>query len=225
MRFLSILIFGFLLVGCKKDPKPPEVVSLVAPAKNEECTPIASVSGNRNVVQFTWQASANTDSYEVQVTNLTTNNQVARVTTSDVTTAITLDQATPFSWRVVSGNNEVSETATSETWFFYNPGSLTTYAPFPAEIIAPLSGAQVVGDSNDEVTLQWSGADVDNDIEGYDIYFSIETPPQTLIASPIAGTTNLKVSVSENTIYYWRVVTKDREGNTSDSGILSFKVL
>ena len=129
-------------------------------------------------------------------------------------------------FRKISKNSEVDETAASETWFFYNPGSLTTFAPFPAEILQPLPGGRVFMDDNNEVILEWSGADLDGDIEGYDLYFSLETPPQTLLASPTAGTTSQKVSVSgSNTFYYWRVITKDREGNTSDSGILSFKVL
>ncbi|NHF60639.1 hypothetical protein FK220_014885 [Flavobacteriaceae bacterium TP-CH-4] len=223
-KILTILILGMLLVACKKDPKPPSAVSLVAPAKNNECNPIESVSGNKSVVAFRWQAGANAESYELRVTNLITNTTQTK-TTSALSETLTLDQGAPFSWTVISKNSEVAETAVSETWFFYNPGSLTTFAPFPAEILQPLPGGRVFMDTDNEVTLEWSGADLDGDIEGYDLYFSLETPPQTLLASPTAGTTSQKVSVSGNTFYYWRVITKDREGNTSDSGILSFKVL
>jgi hypothetical protein len=95
--------------------------------------------------------------------------------------------------------------------------------PFPAEIIAPISGSYVFKDINNEVTLKWSGADADNDIESYEIYFSTENPPEILTATTNANTTEQKVNVVSQTVYYWRVITRDNEGNTSDTGVLDFR--
>ena len=36
-------------------------------------------------------------------------------------------------------------------------------------------------------------------------------------------TTSIDVSVENNTIYYWKVVATDAEGNQSDSGVYSFR--
>jgi hypothetical protein len=66
---------------------------------------------------------------------------------------------------------------------------------------------------------------LDNDIENFEIYLSTENPPLDLEATLAANVTELKVTVSSNTVYYWNVVTKDREGNATSSGIYSFKVL
>ncbi len=224
MRFLKILAMAILVIGCKKDPEPPRAVSLVSPAKNAECNPIQSLAGNKSVVEFSWQAGANSSSYELRVTNLNTN-ETQTATSSGLSETLTLDNAAPFSWSVVSKNNDVAETATSETWFFFNPGSLTSFAPFPAEIVQPLPGSQVFKDSNDEVLLEWEGADLDNDIQEYVVYFGAENPPAVLISEPSSIPTSKKVSVSSNTTYYWRVVTTDREGNASDTQVISFKVL
>jgi len=113
--------------------------------------------------------------------------------------------------------------ASSASWNFYNSGYQTTYAPFPAEIQAPEMGATVFKDGNDEVELSWTGADVDNDIDGYEVYFSTENPPETLIFSPGPNASIQNVTVAENIVYYWRIVTIDEEGNTSDSGVFEFR--
>ncbi|NNL01905.1 MAG: hypothetical protein HKP39_06485, partial [Eudoraea sp.] len=86
-------------------------------------------------------------------------------------------------------------------------------------------GASVVSDINSEIELEWSGADVDNDIVGYEIFLDTVSPPQVLLASPAATVSSIKVNTIPNTVYYWKVITRDVEGNTSDSGIYSFRAL
>ncbi|TFG72205.1 MAG: hypothetical protein E4H26_11355 [Flavobacteriales bacterium] len=226
MRYLPLLIIGIFFLGCKKSeaPKAPGKAILVLPAKNTECAVVQGSAGNTNVVQFTWQAVANAEIYELRVTNLNSGTAQTKSTRA-LSETLPLSKGSPFSWSVISKNNLTPETAVSETWFFYNPGTENTYAPFPAEILEPLQGAQVFKDISNEITLIWDGSDLDGDIVGYEVYFSVETPPETLIASPTEGTKRQKVTVSANTVYYWKVITKDSEGNTSDSGIFNFKVL
>ncbi|MBL4939285.1 MAG: hypothetical protein JKY16_03250, partial [Lutibacter sp.] len=112
-------------------------------------------------------------------------------------------------------------TAKSAEWKFYNSGdAVITYAPFPAELIGPVMGSST---SESTVTLEWSGSDVDNDIKEYEVYFGLSNPPITNLDT----TTNQKienVAVSANT-YYWKVVTRDDEGNTSTSEVFQFKVV
>jgi hypothetical protein len=135
-----------------------------------------------------------------------------------------MQKGAPYSWVVITRNAETQDSASSEEWLFYNAGSRTTHPPFPAQPVSPLSGSTVTPDLNNEVGLEWSGADVDIDIEGYDVYLSTETPPIDLASVSPIRSTNLKVTVSASSVYYWRVVTTDSEGNSSDSGIFSFKV-
>ena len=73
--------------------------------------------------------------------------------------------------------------------------------------------------------LAWSGADVENDIESYSVFLSTTTPPETLLITVDSLTQEALVDVVAGTTYYWRVVTTDAEGNTSDSGIFDFRVL
>ncbi len=225
MRILPLLLIGVLLAGCKKKntPKPPEKANLVFPQKNSECTTGQELNATSSQVEFKWQTANNTETYVLRVTNITTGT-AQTISTSDTSAKLPLQKGAPYSWLVISKNSGVIKTVSSETWRFYNSGFQTTYAPFPAEIIEPKSGASAFKDINNDVALQWSGADIDNDIVGFELYFSTETPP-TLIGSPGAGATTKKVAVVANTIYYWKVITKDSEGNTSDSGIFDFKAL
>ena len=226
MRSVLTLLAGVILLSCSKDspPKPPEAALLVFPERNSECITGVDINDQTSQVEFRWQESKFTDSYELTVTNMNTGNTQA-VTTTTLSALRPLDKGALYRWNVRTRNEKTENVATSETWFFYNAGSETTYAPFPAEIVAPASGASVIRDINNEITLEWSGADIDNDLEGFDILLDTANPPTTLVASPSVSLNSITVGVAEDTVYYWKVISRDREGNTSDSGVFSFRVL
>lgn len=224
MKKYLLLFFIFTLVfACKKDsPRPPEAAELAFPEQNTECTTGESINETTSLVEFRWNASKNTDLYEVNATNMD-NNTTETISVQNTSVKLTLEKGALYSWMVTSKNSKVEETAVSETWQFYNAGSRATYPPFPAQIVTPSSGATVIKDMNNEVMLDWNGSDIDNDIIRYDIYFSISNPPEDLVSSQLVNT-NFKVSVVSDTVYYWKIITEDSEGNKSDSGIYEFKV-
>lgn len=223
MRYLSIFLLVVMCFSCKKKdpPKPPESATLVFPQNNSECTTGIDTGLNTNMVEFKWQKALNTDTYVISVTNLNTN-----ITQTESTSALSkkfpLQKGAPYSWFVNSKNASVLQTKASSTWRFYNAGFETSYAPFSAEIITPKFNEVLSKDINNEVSLSWEGSDIDGDIESYELYFSTVTPPDTLI--DIIATTNRNVTVESGAIYYWRVITIDSEGNSSDSGIFNFRV-
>ncbi len=225
MRHKLVFLSVLLIWACKKDdPKPPDAAILEFPLQNSECTTGVDQGETSSRVEFRWQASNHTETYELNATNLNTSSTQS-VTTQTPSAELTLEKGTPYSWQVLSRNSNTQETATSETWQFYNAGTQTTYAPFPATIVSPASGSSVAADSGNEITLQWTGADVDEDISSYEIYLDTANPPVNLVASPGATASQQSVSVVSGTVYYWKVLTKDAEGNSSDSGVYSFRVL
>lgn len=224
MRLLVIILALLCLGGCGKDsPNPPAAAKLLFPEQNSECTTGVDLNETTSRVEFLWQKAADTDTYELRVTHLVTN-VTQTVSTAQLRAELPLQKGAPYSWLVISRNTETQETAISSSWRFYNAGSVQSYAPFPAEIIAPKSGAALFRDINSEVVLEWAGVDLDNDIAGYELYFSTVDPP-ALFSEPAASTTSIKVSVLANTVYYWKIITTDSEGNRSDSGVHGFKVL
>jgi hypothetical protein len=232
MKNLSILFILALLFNCSSGdddggtPQPPPSQAPTAailsfPDNNQECNQGVEVNASQSTVTFTWNVSANTDSYGIIVKNLDNGTSVT-LSSSTNEKAITINKATPYSWHVISKSTTSTETAQSETWKFYNAGDgVQSYAPFPAELIAPTMGSNLTGVTT--VTLEWSGSDVDNDIIGYDIFIDTTSPPTTQLGSNQSETT-IDATVSAGNVYYWRVVITDSEGNNSESEIFSFRV-
>ena len=222
MKKFVFLLMALLLACGKDDPKIPEAAILQFPAQNSECTTGVEVTATTSRVDFRWQMAANTDIYDVEVTNLISNStQVS--STSGITLGITLQKGQPYSWRVISRNNETDDRAISQTWLFYNAGSQTTYAPFPAQVLAPLSGATIKPDANGEILLRWMGADVDSDIDSFEVFLDTNNPPVASIGTLGFNEQELAVTPDPGTVYYWKIITMDQEGNQSDSGIFSFR--
>ena len=97
------------------------------------------------------------------------------------------------------------------------------FAPFPAELTSPISGSTVTP-SDGLIQVQWTCTDADNDLTQFEIFLD-STDGSTLINTIDfeSTTTSIDVSVENNTIYYWKVVATDAEGNQSNSGVYSFR--
>jgi hypothetical protein len=219
-------LYGCGGAGGGTDPQPtpaaPAKAVLITPTQNELCTQGLVITATQSTVTLKWTAAANTESYQVDLKNLET----GALTTQNVT-ANTLDvqltRNTPYSWSVTSKSTKSSTTAQSDTWRFYNSGPGTTnYAPFPAELVSPAIEGNVTA-TNGKINLTWNGQDVDNDITTYDVYLGTTTT-LTLVKAGLTTATLTDVTVNSNTYYYWKVITKDSKGNTSDSGTYRFKV-
>lgn len=220
----------FLYYACSTDSSSnnttdqsntPSSVNLIFPYNNSLCNEGTNVTATQSTVLFEWGAGENTDSYSLQLKNITTGNSTSHQTTN-TQIAVVLDRATQYTWYVVSQSNNVSETAQSEVWQFYNAGLGTqNYVPFPAQILSPTM-AEIISTTSNEISLEWRGSDLDDDIVGYDVYFGTENPPN-IYANDQAEIT-LVVPVSSSTIYYWYIITKDASSNTSNSGVYQFRI-
>jgi len=227
---IIITFIAFVLVSCggkKNNPAPtpadPVKAILTAPAQNEVCTTGTVVSTTQSSIIFTWTASDNTSGYELNLKNLLTSATTTQAT-SDTKLTLTLARNTPYSWYIVSKSNKTTTTAQSDTWKFYNSGpGVVTYAPYPAEINSPSFGQSVSAVAG-AVSLAWTGSAVDKStIVNYDIYFGANaTPP--LFKSKITDSFLNGVTVISGATYYWKVITRDISGNTSDSGLYQFRV-
>ncbi|ETN93803.1 hypothetical protein [Zhouia amylolytica] len=201
---------------------PPTKASLEFPANNEVCVSGESINDIQSKVSFSWMPSVHTDLYELIVKNLNTDEEKTYTSTSS-TTDITLMKGEPYSWLVISKSDKTTDTAQSETWKFYLAGNGTSnYAPFPAAIVYPKSGATISASSG-TTYLEWVGTDVDNDITSYDIYLDTIDGKTESVANDFNASTLENVNLVTGKVYYWQVITYDIEGNQSSSGIYSFK--
>lgn len=228
MRKLILFISVIAIIsGCKgKDSiesgPAPEKATLVSPFQNEVCLTGTSVSDLQSEVTLTWENAPNADSYQVYLKNLQSG-VMNILYSAESSVEVPLKKNTPYSWYVITKSSKSSGTAQSETWKFFNSGTgKLSYAPFPAELISPTFGQNITA-AGGKITLDWAGSDVDNDITAYTVYFGTTSTPELLRANMIESEVK-DVAVTANTTYYWKIVTTDFEGNTTDSELFQFKV-
>lgn len=221
----------FFLVACSSSdsPAPPEppvevtppsAATLVFPEENSECTEGANLTSTESTILFNWNDAENADSYQIFVKNLETQS-TTNYTSNISEKSITILRGTSYSWYVVSKNTS-STTANSSIWKFYNAGeAVSSHAPFPADIISPVYD-KTFDISTTNVTLEWSGDDIDDDIKEYTVLFGTSTVPQT--EQNTITTNTLSVRVESGNSYYWRIITKDKENNSSESPIFKFNI-
>lgn len=226
---LQVVMFFLLGVltscggGSQSEPVPsPLAGKLISPANNSACLQGTSATGSSSSVVFKWDSARYATSYQLIIKNLTTQSTVAYNTT-ELTYTASLAMNTPYSWSVMA-QNESGKTS-GDTWKFYLSGSATvSIAPFAADLTAPAAGSIINsgGSSSVQVTFEWKGSDADNDIASYAVYLD-NTNGTTQVVASQSGTT-LTRSLTAGTIYYWKVVTTDKAGNTSESPVNVFRI-
>jgi hypothetical protein len=220
-----IAVFVLLLSACAKDnpPSDPEVPTLVAPINETACLDGQSLNDTQSSVTFQWTQATFALSYQVVVTNLATKSEsVFAATTNALDIALTKEE--PYKWKVIAEGEEGTTPAESESWKFYLAGNpKVNYAPFPAELISPRSGASVTP-TDGQITISWNCSDIDGDLSLYHVFLDT-TDASTLVEelNHEQATTEAVVTVEANQVYYWKVIAIDANGNRSSSGVYSFR--
>lgn len=226
MKKLGMIALLTMLVACKKSkPADPIVIpagkaALTLPAQNAVCNTGTNITTTQSTVLFVWGAAAQADSYDLTFKNLLTGISTSQHT-SATQLAVALSLNSPYSWSVTANASASNTTAASETWKFYNSGpGITTYAPFPAELLTPTYGQQI---STGTLNFTWKGSSVNTAATfTYDLYLGTASKPpvyKTGITDSFINT----VSVNPSTTYYWKIITHDSQGSTSESGTYNFK--
>ena len=204
---------------------PPGKSTLTAPANNKTCETGTSVTATQSEVTFTWGASANTNTYDLKITNLDNNSVTNKTGLTSTSTKVTLVKGLPYSWNITSRATGTQSTAVSDTWKFYLAGvGVANYAPFPADLKTPASGSTITRDGDGKVAFTWDGSDPDTgDTLKYTLYVDTtdgKQTPATALSNLTAKTAS--VALEAATTYYWRVKTSDGT-NSSYSIVYSFK--
>ena len=207
-------------------PSPPSAATLTAPANNKVCETGTSISDTQSNVDFSWSASANTSTYDLKITNLEANTAINKNGLTTTNTTVALNKGAPYSWQITSKNSQTTQTTASNTWKFYLAGASgeTSYAPFPADLKSPSSGATVERDSDGKIKLTWEGSDPDTSSGlKYTVYID-KTDGKQDPSDDHKDLTSQELEVEvEAGVYYWRVKTTDGT-NVSYSIVYSFRV-
>ena len=211
---------------CQKTelPADPGIASLISPVDKETCLDGVSINDTQSNVIFEWSTATGALSYELEIANLLT--QSTQLYSSDTNElSIALSKAEPYSWSVRSIGETGTAPSVSDPWKFYLAGdAVVNYAPFPAELITPRSGANTTPDINNLVILRWAADDVDDDLNRFEVYLdAIDGTTLNQEIAYLAQETQLEMEVENNTVYYWKIVAIDLNGNQSSSGVYTFR--
>ena len=238
LKYFSFLFTLTLIIGCgggggdegggdtgggDVTVNPPAKSTLSAPANNKTCETGTSVSSTQSDVDFTWGVSADTDSYDLKITDLNSSVATNKTGLTTTSTKVTLDKGVPYSWTVTSKSTKSSVTTPSDTWKFYLEGTgFANYAPFPADLKAPSSGSTVKR-TDGKATFTWEGSDPDSgDTLAYTLYVDKTDGEQTpSSAQTDLSVLTLDVALDAATTYYWRVKSSDGT-NSSYSTVYTF---
>ena len=225
-KHFTSFILVLLLAHCQKTEQPvdPGVANLISPVDKETCLDGVSINDTQSNVTFVWGTATDALSYELEIANLLT--QSTQLYSSDTNElSIALSKAEPYSWSVRSIGETGTTPSVSDPWKFYLAGdAVVNYAPFPADLITPRSGANTTPDINNLVILRWTADDVDDDLNRFEVY--LDAIDGTTLNQEIAyqaQETQLEVEVENNTVYYWKIVAIDLNGNQSSSGVYTFR--
>jgi len=90
--------------------------------------------------------------------------------------------------------------------------------------LSPRSGSNVTPGVNNLITLNWTASDVDGDLKRFEVYLDDNNASKLIeTVNYQADETSVEVEVENNTIYYWKVLAIDSAGNSSSSGVYSFR--
>jgi hypothetical protein len=218
----SFLILLSFVIACEKEviitPNPP---LLIGPENNNNCSSETVISSKKSQVDFSWQTALNADEYELVIRNIDTNLDT-KLTTFRLFSAVVLDRGQQYSWWVISKYIEDETFSKSSVWNFYLEGpQLSSRFPFPATLLIPKANEQI--SLNDgKYIFRWESTDLDEDIIEYDIYLGTDPVELTLLAERLS-LNSVELSLNSNQFYYWKIITRDSEGNVSSSPIEGFK--
>jgi hypothetical protein len=125
-----------------------------------------------------------------------------------------LVESTMYRWRVVAIDPENASTS-GTTWTFTTRG---VNPPTVPQLVSPALGSTV---APQQVQLSWTSTDPEGGPLTYDIYLGTTSPPP--LYQSTFGLNGIKVNLLQASTYYWRIVARDQDAQTTSGPEWNFK--
>ncbi|MEW7289139.1 fibronectin type III domain-containing protein [Aquimarina sp. 2304DJ70-9] len=229
MKYLNlyiILLSSLFLFSCggSDDSGVQQTVSNEAPSVPKLVFPINNATCTNFNLEFDWDAASDSDgdsvSYTIEIAESDSFSTIVFTqNTSQTTNVFSLEKGTTYFWRVKSMDSEGNESAYSTIQsFFTEPEAGLNTIPTAPSVVSPTLGEHISGTN---ITLDWDASDTDGDDLSYDVYFGTSNTP-SLVEQNITAS-QLEVTISPDTVYYWRVVVKDDQEGVTIGQVWNFR--
>ena len=208
-KILSIAVCVLLFTQCSKEETPANE----APKAFAVTSTVTS-----NSAMINWTEATDPEGNAIKY-SLILGQETLLSNSTDTEYEITgLDYDTSYSGKVIASD---PEGLTSEASYTFVTDSRPNTAPTAAVLLTPTANGQAVSFTPE---FTWEAAmDAENDALVYDIYLDTTNDPTVKIAENLTGTSfQVTTGLESNTLYFWRVVTKDSFGAETESTLGNF---
>ena len=221
MRNILLLIL-FYSVSCSKEKVfQPEKTVLLYPLNYDTCIQINDTVNSTSNINFVWKNSNYTESYELVIKNIVTE-EIQSYKTNLTNFQASIKNGFTYNWWVNSISNSLGSKIKSDTWLFFLEKQVDlNYLPYSARLIQPQNNSHI-NLLNNQIEFKWKGYDIDNDIKSYSLSYGFTIDNLNKTIENIL-TESVKIELNNNQKYFWQVVTVDLKGNKSFSTIYEFK--
>lgn len=200
----------------------PGVSTLILPENDKDCE-VGEVNGNQASVSFSWEAAENADSYDIVLTNQTTNESTTFSDIEATETSLELERAHAYTWKVIAKNCANANESGASRQFYLAGAAEQNSAPFAASAVSPTPGS-TASPTDGKVTIEWDASDPDEDTLTYTLEVSTSADFAAASTTSFADLTEKTQAVDVTAgVYYWRVTVAD-ESISVTSDVFSFRV-
>ncbi len=201
--------------SCTKD-SPTLIEEYLAPVPAAPSPAIEAVipfTGANQAINLTWEGTAtNAIKWDVYFGDSDEPDMVAEGVASNAYTAH-VNAGGTYYWQVYTIDANGVETYSPLWDFQVNSMPSVAGTPVPAD--------NAIG-TNPSPVMTWAATDPEDDDLTYDLYLGITATPGPVAAGLTSATYTPATALTQNTMYYWKVVTHDPYGGVSTSPVWKF---
>ncbi len=220
LQCVVLLCTAFLIISCSKDDNSPTEPTNSIPTNPFNPAPPDSASDQSIDVNLNWSCSdpdGDDLTYDIYFGSSDNPQIVSEGQADTLYNPDELDYSQTYYWKIVAKDDH-DNSIEGQIWWFTTIANQPPMSPFNS---SPSDSAL---DQSIAVNLSWSCSDPESDPLTYIIYFGSSDNPQ-IVSEGQADTLYKPDELDYSQTYYWKIVAKDNQNNSTEGPMWSFTTL